>query len=91
MGLLRPDGTFECVLIRSGRFELGPTGTTPTPSVQRDLPGLDFSGPLVTRAWTPGDPPDNYVAFAVLVRSGRPPLDRANWVIADLAGFTLGP
>ena len=91
VGLRRPDGSFESLQSRAGRFELTPTGATVTPAVQGALPRLEFSGPLATRAWTAADPAGTWTAFAVLVRAGLSPLNPANWVGVKTGSFTLAP
>lgn len=91
VALRGPDGSFESLQARGGRFELVPTGAMPAPAMQGTLPRLEFSGPLATRRWTTSDPSGPWTVFAVLVRAAQSPLNPANWVGIKTAGFTLAP
>lgn len=89
LGLLRPDGTFASVLLQDGQFTLIPTGGAPAPLLRNSPLRLDFSAPVLTHPWAPADPAGSYTAFAVLVRAGQDPFNRANWLAVGTTSFTL--
>lgn len=89
LGLLRPDGTFASVLLQDGQFTLIPTGGAPAPLLRNSPLRLDFSAPVLTHPWAPADRAGSYTAFAVLVRAGQDPFNRANWLAVGTTSFTL--